>query len=132
MATKKFLGTTTLKFLGASTLKFFDDEAASTQTETPDIISLVCEASGSNFVLRATIKNEDGSAVSMEIARNSAFTSGLQTVSFTGLQTRSDITVATQSGEFSGSQSVFARATASGKTVSNVASLNTEIFVCGL
>lgn len=120
-----------LTFLGTSSVKFLATEPAPPeQTATPTVQSLTCRELGfGQFQLEAVIKNNDASTVSMQIALNSSFTSGLQTVSFTGGQTRT-IIVATDTTGFTGSQSTFARATASGKTQSTTHGLTTNISFC--
>lgn len=102
--------------------------AQQSQTDTPTINSLSCEQIGSTYYLSASIKNNDASSVTMEASRSSNFMPKV-TSSYTGGQTKT-ITVSTSSSSFDGTQTVYARATASGETLSNSTS-KTQSVSCG-
>jgi hypothetical protein len=114
MATTKFLGTATTKFLGTATLKFLDGTA---QTLAPDIIYQNRIGFGGNYDYTWRVKNNDASTATVTSETTSPpFLNG---VSLSSGATSGNIT----DGPFGESVTIYARATASGKTASNITSI---------
>lgn len=101
---------------------------SATRTSTPSITGLSCTQSGFTYTLSATIKNNDASSVTMEVSRSSNFVPKV-TTTFTAGQTKS-VDVSSGSSSYVGSQTVYARATASGETLSLTAQRTQNINIC--
>jgi hypothetical protein len=108
-------------------------QSSTPQTATPTVNSISCiqDPFIGEYSLSASIKNNDASSVTMEISRASNFLPKI-TSTFTGGQTKT-VTVSTSSSSFNGSQTIYARATASGETLSQVgqATQNITCFTDG-
>jgi len=115
MATKKFLGASTIKFLGASTLKFID-AAAGGQTATPSIENASGFFNGVNFSYDWSVRNND--ALSATIFSEL----GDSTPDINQGVVASNGTVFPSATAPLGLATVYATAQASGKTLSELAS----------
>lgn len=116
MATNKFLGTTTLKFLGASTLKFIDPAL----TVAPSIQFIgSSNPSFGNYTFTWRVTNLD--PVTATVVSDFEVTPPTgNSVSLASNTQSSNIASGTVQGNVG---TVYARATATGKTASNITSL---------
>jgi hypothetical protein len=117
MATTKFLGASTVKFLGATTLKFID---VVTQTTAPSIQYLSRAGFGTEWAYSYRVTNLDASTADVDSDVNISPPTTNNRVTLTSNTQSSTITSDIITGA---SATIYARSTASGKTVSTVTSI---------
>jgi len=121
----KFLGSSSFKFLGSANTKFFNELP---QTSTPTINSILCRDTSGNFTLRVNVTNNDEDSATVECSDASNFSgSQSETIASEGSFTFVFSVFGDPSGR---NETYYARATATGKTVSDTNSLTEFISIC--
>jgi hypothetical protein len=121
----KFLGSSSFKFLGSANTKFFNELP---QTSTPTINSISCRDSIGNFTLRVNVTNNDASSATVQCSDASNFSgSQSETITSGGNFTFVFSVFGDPQGK---NETYYARATATGKTVSATTSLTQFISFC--
>jgi hypothetical protein len=112
-------GSPTARFLGTSTFKFLDSVP---QTATPTITDLRCEyfSFGDTYAMSVTVRNNDTTSAILTVSKNSSMSGSSSSGSNIAFNASTTLSTESSLSPFSGTQTAYATATATGKTVSNI------------